>query len=797
MTLAFAAAAWLAGVVVAALGGGSYWPLAGLAGAGTAVGWTAGGRWRLGLAIALLTTVFVAGLLRYNAARPSGEPSGAALLNEGAAVSLRGTVAEEPEQRQTSQRLHLKLEAREVDGVWQEINGGALVTTRPFPRFEYGDVLELRGRLQTPPRFEGFDYREYLARKGIGSLSAYPALKRVGSGGGSDVLRALGDARGSLGDALARSMPEPESALARGILLGERASIPRDLTQDFNDAGISHLVAISGYNVMLVAGFAVAALSWVLGRRQATVLAMALAMVFALFVGATPSVLRAAVMAQVVLGASLAGRPNSARGAVLLTGAALTAWQPSLIDDVSFQLSFAATLGIVLIARPLEVRLRAVMPGAVGMLAEPAAVTIAASLAAQPIIAASFGRLSLVALPANLLALPAFPVIMLTSAMTALGGFVSQDLGRALGDVTYLPLAYLAWLGRTAAGLPGSSTSLGDVGSFEGAFVFTGLAAVAIALARWWRRPTPDLAPTLRFRPALWAAAIIVVLSGFVWRDALQAGESDLRVSILDVGQGDAILIETPAGHRILVDGGPSGDRLNLALDRELRSSVHRIDLMVLTHAQDDHVTGLVSILERYDVGAALTSPMQGKTAAYEAWREAVRENNVPLREGVAGEWVDLGGGARLEVVSPPPRLLEGTDDDVNNSSVVLRLVYGEVSFLLTGDLAAEGEAALLGSGGTLGSTVLKVGHHGSDGSSTPVFLNAVGPRLAVMSVGADNTYGHPSPTTRLRLAGVPLLRTDQHGTVRLRTDGRRLTADVERGRDLLPRPRARGDGTN
>jgi competence protein ComEC len=259
-------------------------------------------------------------------------------------------------------------------------------------------------------------------------------------------------------------------------------------------------------------------------------------------------------------------------------------------------------------------------------------------------------------------------------------------------------------------------------------------------------------------------------------------------VSILDVGQGDAILIETPAGQRILVDGGPSADRLNLALGRELPVSAHRIDLMVLTHGQDDHVTGLVSVLDRYDVGTVLTSPMLGKTAAYGAWREALSQEDVPLREAVAGEWVDLGNGARLEVLAPPTRLLAGTDDDLNNSSVVLRLVYGEISFLLTGDLASEGEESLLRNGGQLRSTVLKVGHHGSDTSSTATFLAAVQPRLAVVSVGAENTYGHPSPTTRLRLTGIPLLRTDEHGTVRLRTDGRRLTADVQRGREKVRR---------
>jgi competence protein ComEC len=255
-------------------------------------------------------------------------------------------------------------------------------------------------------------------------------------------------------------------------------------------------------------------------------------------------------------------------------------------------------------------------------------------------------------------------------------------------------------------------------------------------------------------------------------------------VSVLDVGQGDAILIETPAGHRILVDGGPSGARLSQVLGR-----ARRFDLVVLTHGQDDHVTGLVSLLDRYEAGAVLMSPLAGNSGAYNAWVDALVLSSIPVHEAVAGEYVDLGDGIRLEVLGPPPGLLHDTEDDLNNNSVVLRLVYGDVSFLLTGDIEADAEEALLRQGGTLRSTVLKVAHHGSDGSSTPAFLAAVKPAVAVISTGAENSFGHPSPTTRLRLAGVPILRTDLNGRVRFETDGRRLWAGIERGEVELLSP--------
>jgi competence protein ComEC len=276
------------------------------------------------------------------------------------------------------------------------------------------------------------------------------------------------------------------------------------------------------------------------------------------------------------------------------------------------------------------------------------------------------------------------------------------------------------------------------------------------------------------------ATCLVAGLAVIVWAGVFSGASGRLRVTVLDIGQGDAILIETPAGHNILVDGGPSEAAIMQALGRALSPRVRRIDLVVLSHGQDDHVTGLVSVLERYSVGSVLVPPLPGGSASYTAWEAEVAQENVPVRQA-AGGWIDLGRGVRLEVLAPPDPPLRGTADDLNSNSIVLRLVYGDLSFLLTGDLSAEGEEALLRTGVDLRSEVLKLGHHGSDGSSTPAFLAAVRPAVAVVSAGASNSFGHPSPSTILRLGATPLLRTDRNGSVRFETDGKRLWADVER----------------
>ncbi len=783
MTLLWLAAAWLIGVGAAAAGLGAVWPLVAALGAGAAVASWSSARRSAALLAAACALFAILGALWFDAARPDER----LLAIESPLAGdqrLTGTVVEEPEERGASQRVRLDVDDGDAD---------VLVTTRPFPRLRYGDRLTVEGKLRALPSGDD-DYRDHLTRQGIGSEMLFPRIERTGRGG-NPAIRALHDLRRSLGDALEQGLPEPEAALARGILLGQRTSIPRDVSADFNTAGISHLIAVSGFNVTLVAGLGIGALTPVLGRRRAVVASMLLVGLFVVLVGPQPPVIRAGLMGVLMLGAVLAGRPGSGLTAVAAAAALLTLFQPQAIEDVSFQLSFAATAGLLLFARPLGDTLltlaRRVLPDALAQAtAELTAVTTAASLSVLPIIAYSFGRVSLVALPANVLAVPAFPVVLVTSALTAAAGLVSPTVGGWFGEAARLPLAYLLRLGEVAADIPAASAAIPRFGPWSVVAMYVLVGVVVIAFLRRRTTAAETVASAPRLGPALYAAALLLAVAGvFAWR-SMDGAPAELRVDVLDIGQGDAILVRTPAGHRVLVDGGPSGDRLLRALADVLPAGDRRIDLVVSTHGQDDHVTGLVEVLRRYEVGSVLVSPMPGTSAAFEEWRSELAKRSMPVREAVAGEWSDLGGGVRMQVLGPPARLPRGGIDEVNDASVVLRLVYGDISFLLAGDLGERGEQALLEGGGDLRSTVLKVSHHGSASSTTEPFLAAVRPAVAAVSVGADNGFGHPSATTRLRLAGVPLFRTDENGSVRFETDGSRLRVRVGRGTYEVVQPR-------
>ena len=248
---------------------------------------------------------------------------------------------------------------------------------------------------------------------------------------------------------------------------------------------------------------------------------------------------------------------------------------------------------------------------------------------------------------------------------------------------------------------------------------------------------------------------------------------------------GHCVLIQTPNGQNILIDGGPDLQKINLELSKKLPFWDRTIDLVVCTQPQADHVTGLVDALQRYKVKQVLEPGVSYNSSIYQEWLRLIEDKGIEYNIARAGQEIDLGSGIEMEVLNPPEGLFEGTSCDVDNNGVVLRLTWGKVSFLFTADIREEAEFELIGQRANLKSTVLKVAHHGSETSTSQQFLAAVDPEVAVISVGADNTFGHPSPEVleRLidRLGEGNVYRTDEDGTIELITDGERLWVKAEK----------------
>ena len=399
-----------------------------------------------------------------------------------------------------------------------------------------------------------------------------------------------------------------------------------------------------------------------------------------------------------------------------------------------------------------------------------------------------FGIISLVGPLATFLALPALTGVIIAGALTAVLGFISLPVAQVAGWLAWLFLSYMILVVR---GLAAPSISSVQVGSINGAFIAGYYLALTAAIWLNSHRKVFELVPAAaarlrsgvsvsfefsRFRK--WAVMSLAVVAILVSYTAATMPDDNLRVSFLDVGEGDAILIQQ-GNQQVLVDGGPSPQAINLELDRQMPFWDRTIDLLVLTHPHSDHLAGLVEVLQRYRVGQVLYPALDYESPVYDEWRRLVEEKGIKSTIAQAGQQIDLGNGAIMDVINPQATLLAGTESDIDNNSVVLRLSLGSVSFLFTADVMREAEWELTGRRADLTSTVLKVAHHGADTSTTAEFLSAVSPRVAVISVGADNKFGHPSDEVLARLQerlGSPnVYRTDRQGTIEFTTDGQRL----------------------
>ena len=818
MTLVYLALAWLFGIALGACCARPplLWAACALAGAlVVALGRREPARRLAGALLALAAL----GALRITSSPLYATPLRPYL--DGPPVTLTGVVAEAPDVRPARTELQLAVEAVDDGQGERRLGGGVLARLPRESPYRYGDRLRLTGRLRTPADEAGFSYRAYLARRGIHALLEAPEVELLGRGQGSPVRAAL-IALADRAEALIGSFwPAPESALLAGILLGRERGIPEPLLEAFNDTGTRHIIAISGFNITLLAGTLSALLVKWLNRRAAVPVVIALLALYTALVGADPAVLRAALMGGLTLLALLAGRRAHALTGLALAAVLMTLWQPWTLWEPSFQLSFAATLGLIVLQPSLVAWLsRTTDPGTEGTggtrgtegqeqppsvpsvplvpsvpvpgwLREAVMVSLSAQIATLPITLGTFGRLSLVAPLGNLLILPAQPAVMQLGALATVLGLAFRPLGQLVAYLAWPFTAYTIAVVEALGQLPWAAADSRLAGPLPWALY--GLAGVIL-----WLRADPGR------RQAAWglvrrqaaSKALILALAAlctFVWIGGVaRRPDGRLHVTFLDVGQGDATLIRTPAGQWLLIDGGPEPTRTLAALGRRLYPWQRHLDLVALTHPDEDHMAGLVSVLRRYRPGLILDTRLPRDTPTGEAWQaliapdtvrdtqHAIRNTN-PVRRiayPTRGTIVDLGSGVRLQVLHPGERLLTGTPADDNNNSLVLRLSYGRASFLLTGDLGMAGEAHLLAQDDLpLQSTVLKVAHHGAGEATTLRFLDAVQPQVAVISVGAGNRFGHPSPEVlaRLEKVGVRVWRTDRCGDVEIVTDGERL----------------------
>jgi competence protein ComEC len=452
-------------------------------------------------------------------------------------------------------------------------------------------------------------------------------------------------------------------------------------------------------------------------------------------------------MATIALVAIGSGRPRSSAPAFGLAVLTLLVLDPRLAQSVGFELSVAATAGIAAMAGPIATRLRA--------LPRPLALAVAATIAAQaavtPLLLLRFGVVPTATLLANVLAFPAVAPALLLGVPAAVLGTVWPGAGEVLGRFATVPLDYLMALADRTGRFPLPSLTS------EGAVL--PLIVMALVLLAAWR--------LRRGRRPVAGVAVALVITAAGWALPLSDIERTLAVTFLDVGQGDAAVVRSPAGATILVDAGPEDDQVATEL---ARLGVTRIDLAVATHAHADHVAGFPAVLARFPVSLLLDPGCPGDSPIYARFLRSVRDEEVPVEHPRGGDGFTV-GDLSVEVFGPDECSGLG---EPNDDSIVLRVSLGENSILFPGDAEVPAQQDMLEDADPIQADILKVPHHGGD-TSDPAFLEATGAALAILSTG-ENTYGHPHPAVIevLRGAGMAIYRTDREGdiTMRFTSDG-------------------------
>jgi competence protein ComEC len=650
----------------------------------------------------------------------------------GQSLAVSGTVDDDPVDRRGARRLTVRLD--HVLTRAGEIGSDLRIEVAVYGAtpVHYGDLVLLTGELQSPPRFDQFDYRAYLAEQGIAGVMPSARLVRVTSHPGDPVHTLLFGLRHAVIDAIDRALPEPQAALLLGVVFGNRAALPRPLEQQMIASGLIHIVVISGLKVSLLARIVQQAIGR-LAPRPAPLIAVGAMAAYALLAGASAAALRAAAMGVLVVIAGRLRRDSHVFVSLALTGAIMLGLKPALAHDVSFQLSFAGTAGIAAMTDGIAARLGWMPP----ILRDPFAATMAAEAATWPLMLANFHQLSVVAPAANALVLPLLPAIMVLGGAGAL-------LTAVLAPVAWAPLqsvtAIVSWPLIQAAG----------------------------AIAGWFRLVVetagslPLAAVNVPYFPPRWLAAAAILNGGalagvrlrqFFWQRkawavlatfgliavALLLIRPDGRVHVyaLDVGTGSAVLVRTPNGHQILIDAGPDADRFAQAIGQVLPPTARTIDCWLITGGRKPDIGAGAAALNRFHVDSIVV-------ASPDAWTTSVR--TVVQQAQAAGIPVSSSNGP----IAIDGVLLSPAGDDrswtIQAGRAVLAIVSSQTSWQSLG-------------GGLDGAIF-------TDGG--PLEWQGPGQGFSVVQVAANSRDGLPARALLQSLHGAPLFRTDRLGTIEL-----------------------------
>jgi competence protein ComEC len=781
MKLIYIALGWAAGIILAANNtSGSAAPVwLGLVGLAIIAAWLAWPdhalRWNV-----IAIVAFALGGLRMSFVPISSE---IAAFNNSGGLTIEGTIADEPDVRDDQTQIRVAAESITRAGQTTATSGLVLVRVPRSADVRFGDRITATGLLIAPAEFDTYSYADYLGRSGVFSIMQDAAVEVLERNPADKFRAGLYDFKTQAAQHIVRHLPEPQASLLTGILLGNDNGISPEMADAFSRVGASHIIAISGFNMVVLSGAIMGLLKHTpLSDRRAAAIGIAVIFVYTLLVGASAAVVRAALMSSLLVIGTAIRRKTYVPASLAFVALCLSLLNPTVLWDIGFQLSFFATLGLALFADPLakrfDVLLNNLLPPSLartigGFLAEPLIVTLAVQITTLPLIALYFGRLSLVVVLSNLLIVPAQPAVLFLGIAATLIAFAVPALAQILYWYDLVLLSWTTTIVRLLARLPFADVEFHVDPRLVALFfaVLIGGALMQATQPTWAQR----FSHFVRQR----AVASTTLLGGFATACLIGAvffsrPDSKLHLWLLDAGHSNAVLMQTPGGAQILIDGGRFPSRLLTSLGDRLPFNDQEIEVLVMTQPDENEYAALPALLSRYDVGVVLTNGQPNLSPAFASLQDQLARHEV--RPVTAGYILNVDDGVSLEVLHPQvqPELSDSLDD----TALVLRVKYGELSFLLTSDLSFEGQQALLDSGQWPLASVLQLPQHGRVRSLNEAFLAAVQPQLVILQSDPTNRLGDPNPDTLALLGDTPLLRTDHQGIIHLWTDGQNLWRD-------------------
>ncbi len=622
---------------------------------------------------------------------------------------------------------------------------------------EYGDLIEIKGEYSAPEvarNYKGFDYSQYLKTLNIYGTIKVEESKIINKNQLSPILISINNIKEKMIDNANRNMPKRTANLLLGILIGERDNIQEDIIESFRTANLSHILAVSGaHTSYIILGITYLISKSKTPKRIGYIITIINLLIFIIITGASYSVVRACIMAIVVIGAKICYRKENFFTSICISLIIILIQNPFAINDIGLKLSFMGTAGIVIFNKSITnffIKLKIKQK-----IAEALSVTFSAQLMIMPITILNFNTISLTFFISNILASPLLGIIIIFGFISIFISSILNPISKILFLILHIFLELLILVSKVTEKIPGSSilvrtpNILFAIVYYILILFFNYFFVIKQNPTRRFHKKIIKIITIKNIKNAFKVIAVVFLIMLLLTR-IVRIINPTLKIYFIDVGQGDSTLIVTPKNKKILIDGGEG--KTNVLFQYLLDRRINKIDYIIISHFDSDHCNGLIEIIEKMRVENIVMSKQSKESEEYKKILEIIKQKNIKVSSVKAEDKIIIEKNLYTKILNPAEKF---EFQDLNNNAIVAKLVYKNFSMLFTGDIEKAEENLAKKYKNELKSTILKVAHHGSKTSTSEEFLKYVEPQIALIGVGENNKFGHPNQITIEKLKNI------------------------------------------